>query len=58
MWAKPPKQIDAQTLYNNLKSKGILIRYFNKPKISDYLRITIGTDDEMEALINAIREEL
>ena len=58
VWAKPPKQIDAQTLYNSLKSKGILIRYFNKPVINGYLRITIGTDDEMEALINAIREEL
>ncbi len=58
VWAKPPAQIDAQSLYNGLRSKGILIRYFNKPKISDYLRITIGTDDEMEALINAIREEL
>ncbi|MBR6960221.1 MAG: histidinol-phosphate transaminase [Clostridiales bacterium] len=58
VWAKPPEQIDAQSLYNGLRSKGILIRYFNKPKISDYLRITIGTDDEMEALINAIREEL
>ena len=58
VWAKPPKEIDAQTLYNNLKSKGILIRYFNKPRISGYLRITIGTDEEMDALINAIREEL
>ncbi|MBP5260543.1 MAG: histidinol-phosphate transaminase [Clostridiales bacterium] len=58
VWAKPPRQIDAQTLYNNLKSKGILIRYFNKPVINEYLRITIGTDDEMKALIDTIREEL
>ena len=58
VWAKPPKEIDAQSLYNKLKSKGILIRYFNKPVINEYLRITIGTDDEMEVLINAIREEL
>ena len=58
VWAKPPAQIDAQTLYNSLKSKGILIRYFNKPSISDHVRITIGTDDEMKALIDAIREEL
>ena len=58
VWAKPPKEIDAQSLYNKLKSKGILIRYFNKPVINEYLRITIGTDGEMEALINAIREEL
>lgn len=58
VWAKPPVQIDAQTLYNRLKTKGILIRYFNKPLISSYLRITIGTDEEMEALIDAIKEEL
>ena len=58
VWAKPPKEIDAQTLYNCLKAKGILIRYFSNPKISDHLRITIGTDEEMKAFIDAIREEI
>ena len=41
-------------LYLALKARGILVRQFEKPRISDYLRITIGTDKEMSALINAI----
>ena len=43
-------------LYEDLKNKGVLVRHFNKPRITDYLRITIGTDQEMEALIKAIKE--
>ena len=41
-------------LYSALKEHGILVRHFEKPRTSDYVRITIGTDDEMAALINAI----
>lgn len=52
--AKHPKQ-DAEKLYLALKERGILVRYFNKPRISDYLRITIGTDDEMQALTLALK---
>ncbi|GAB3489129.1 histidinol-phosphate transaminase [Marinomonas epiphytica] len=48
---------DAENLYLSLKSRGILVRFFgNKPRIGNYLRITIGTDDEMLALINALKE--
>lgn len=42
-------------LYSQLKAKGILVRHFDKPRISDYLRITIGTDDQMEKLIGALK---
>lgn len=49
----------AEYLYATLKERGILVRYFgNKPRIGNYLRITIGTDDEMSSLINALREIL
>jgi len=41
-------------LYAALKEKGILVRNFNKPLISDYLRITIGTKEQMNALIEAL----
>jgi len=51
--AKHPKQ-DAEKLYLTLKDKGILVRYFNKPRINDYLRITIGTDEEMGLLFSAL----
>lgn len=46
---------DAESLYLSLKEQGILVRYFGKkPRIGDYLRITIGTDEEMTALIAAL----
>ena len=32
------------------------VRYFNKPRIDNYLRITIGTDDEMDRLFKALEE--
>lgn len=39
-----------------LKTKDIYVRYFSKPRIDDHLRITIGTDSEIDALISALRE--
>ncbi|MFT8320265.1 MAG: histidinol-phosphate transaminase [Bacillus sp. (in: firmicutes)] len=48
-------KIEAETLFHQLKSNGILVRYFNKPRISNYLRVTIGTDDEMEQFLEGVR---
>jgi histidinol-phosphate aminotransferase len=50
--------LTAETLYKNLKAKGILVRYFNKPLINDRLRISIGTDEEMNEFLKAVREEI
>lgn len=50
------KNISAENLFNYLKGKNIYVRYFNKPRISEYLRITIGTQEQMEALVKAIKE--
>lgn len=36
----------------------MLVRYFNKPDIDNYLRITIGTDKEMDLLVSALKEIL
>ena len=44
-------KIDGGTLYRALKERGILVRHFNKPRISDYVRITIGTREEMQILL-------
>lgn len=45
-------------LYMELKARGVLVRHFDKPLIGDYLRITIGTDDQMEKLIGALDDIL
>ena len=51
-------RIDGGRLYRELKSKGILIRHFDKERISDYNRITIGTREEMDAMLEKIKEIL
>ncbi|AEF86043.1 histidinol-phosphate transaminase [Treponema primitia ZAS-2] len=39
-----------------LRERGILVRHFNKPRIADYLRVSIGTDEEMDAFLAACGE--
>lgn len=47
-------QKNASQLYEDLKANGILIRYFNKPEIDNYIRITIGTDEQMETFFEKL----
>lgn len=49
---------EARALYQGLKKQGILIRFFDKPGLSDKIRITIGTRDENEALLAGMRSLL
>ena len=51
-------RMEGGALYRALKEKGILVRHFDSPQIADYLRITIGTQAQMEALIKALDEIL
>ena len=44
------KTVPAAELYERLRQEGIYVRYFNRPRIDNYLRITVGTDEEMERL--------
>lgn len=46
--------LPGEKLYRSLKEKGILVRHFAKPGIKDYIRITIGTDEEMSSFISTI----
>jgi len=45
-------------LYRALRDRGILVRHFDAPRISDYLRITVGSPEEMHALTDALRDIL
>ena len=44
----------AKALLDGLRERGILVRWWDKPRIRDYLRITVGTDEEMQALCAAL----
>lgn len=51
LFVRPPKDQVAAEVAQRLREHKIIVRHFNKPRISDYLRITIGTDAEMDALL-------
>jgi histidinol-phosphate aminotransferase len=48
--------VDAGALYRWLRERRILVRWFDRPRVRDHLRITIGLRGEMDALLGAIRE--
>jgi len=49
-----PNQANAEKLYLGLKDNGVLVRYFNAPRIAGFLRISIGTDEEMNVFLEAL----
>lgn len=53
LFARHP-ELDGEDLYRKLKDRGILVRHFTKDRIRDFNRITIGTRDQMDALIDTI----
>ncbi len=48
----------AKDLQTGLRENGVLVRWFDKPRIRDYLRVSIGTDGEMEELCRVLEELL
>lgn len=52
------KGLKGADYYAKLKDKGILVRHFNKPLISDFVRISIGTKSDMDSLIQKTKEIL
>jgi len=55
LFVKPP-HISGAEFFAALREKGILARHFNKNRIADFLRISIGTDEDMDAVLAACRE--
>ena len=50
--------ISGENLYKKLREKGILVRYFNADRISNFVRVTVGSDCQMKAFIKAVKEIL
>ena len=52
------EKIDGAKLYTELKKRGVLVRHFANPRTAQYVRITIGTMEQMEILLNTVKEIL
>lgn len=50
------KTIPAKEIFEKAKEEKIYVRYFDKPRINNYLRISIGTDEEMKALVKFLKK--
>ncbi len=48
--------IAGETFYSKLREKGVLVRHFKKERIKDYVRVTIGTKEEMEKFLEITEE--
>ena len=47
------RSVPGGELFKKLRDKGILVRHWNKPRIGGFLRVSIGTDEEMDAFLRA-----
>ncbi len=52
------RSVPARQIFEALREKNIFVRYFNKPRIDNYLRITIGTEEQMQIFVNFLKEYL
>jgi len=48
--------LNAEKIFLALREQNIIVRYFNKPRINEFLRISIGTDQQMDALLQALEK--
>jgi histidinol-phosphate aminotransferase len=51
-----PSRGDARYLYFELRDRGILVRYWDRPRLDDKIRITVGTEEQNQVLIGALKE--
>ena len=57
IFSRHPKHAGAK-LYQALRDRGIIVRHFKSPRIEEFLRITIGTDEQSNELVAALKEIL
>ncbi|MBR2623318.1 MAG: aminotransferase class I/II-fold pyridoxal phosphate-dependent enzyme, partial [Clostridia bacterium] len=57
LFAKSDK-MDGAALYERLKARGVLVRHFNGARIRQFNRITVGTKEQMDTLLAAVKEIL
>ena len=50
------EKVPAKTIFEELRKQHIFVRFFNKPLIDNYLRITVGTEDEVAKLLIALKK--
>ena len=50
--------LPAKEIFEALKKAGIYVRYFNKPRIDNHLRISIGTDEQMDTMLAFLEQYL
>ena len=49
---------DAGELAAELRERGVIVRYFNKPRINQFLRITVGTDEQNQRLVDTLKNDI
>jgi histidinol-phosphate aminotransferase len=50
------QEMSQELVYHGLKERGLLVRYFSSPELADCLRISIGTDEEIDRLLEEMRQ--
>lgn len=58
LWCMPPPPTDAESIWKKLRSHGIVARYFPGPETGTHIRITIGTDEQTNVLLDVLKKEL
>lgn len=58
VWMRPPRKgPDARAMFERLRTHRIYVRWFPGPRTGDFLRITVGTDAEIDALLDVLKRE-
>ena len=58
IFTRPPDGISAATVHEGLRKRKILVRYFTQPPLDGWLRITVGSREELQELVTGIAEIL